>query len=106
MRLTMTRPGRSTRCKTQGSKRLWPKSVSCTAHRIPVRGAHLLCALLADSTTGGCIGMAAVGSALPMLGVVPLLNPWIPAIGMIVSATVRHAARSIADKGGRCTMLP
>ena len=34
-------------------------------------------------TTGGCIGMAAVGSALPIIGVVPMLNPWIPCIGMI-----------------------
>jgi hypothetical protein len=38
------------------------------------------------TTTGGCIGMAAVGSVLPILGVVPMVHPLIPGLGMIVRA--------------------
>ena len=38
------------------------------------------------TTTGGCIGMAAVGSVLPILGVVPMVHPLIPSLGMIVRA--------------------
>jgi hypothetical protein len=36
------------------------------------------------TTTGGCIGMAAVGSVLPILGVVPMVHPLIPGLGMFV----------------------
>ena len=34
--------------------------------------------------------MAAIGSALPMIGVIPMLNPWIPGIGMLVSESRLH----------------
>ena len=36
-----------------------------------------------DATTGGCIGVAAVGSALPMIGLVPMLSPIIPGVAGI-----------------------
>lgn len=35
------------------------------------------------ATTGGCIGVAAVGSALPMIGLVPMLSPIIPGVAGI-----------------------
>lgn len=37
------------------------------------------------TTTGGCIGMAAVGSVLPILGVVPMVHPIVPLIPFFVS---------------------
>lgn len=36
------------------------------------------------TTTGGCIGMSAVGAVLPILGVVPMVHPLIPGLGMLV----------------------
>lgn len=40
------------------------------------------------TTTGGCIGMAAVGSVLPILGVVPMVHPLIPGLGMLVRSVL------------------
>ena len=50
------------------------------------------------TTTGGCIGMAAVGSVLPILGVVPMVHPLIPAIPFLVSQNSRSLARQLASQ--------
>ena len=48
------------------------------------------------TTTGGCIGMAAVGSVLPILGVVPMVHPLIPGLGMIVRARAAGVRRILS----------
>ena len=54
------------------------------------------------TTTGGCIGMAAVGSVLPILGVVPMVHPLIPGLGMIVRGVPRSTADCIRSRRGLC----
>ena len=54
------------------------------------------------TTTGGCIGMAAVGSVLPILGVVPMVHPLIPGLGMIVRGIPRSTVDCIRSRRGRC----